>query len=249
MAQPVIQRKLANVQVKEFYHDLFVDTQVKHFELMCTPYVKVGAADRVVDVGGGCGFFAAAVTGLLGIPTRVIDLDDTSIEQCKKLGIEAIQSDALQPPVFGDESVVCFNLILHHLVGPTDKSTAQLQGTALEAWRNQPVHLFVNEYIYDSYISNLSGKLIYVITSSRVLSSIGNLVARIIPSLKANTFGVGVRFRATAEWLNFFESRGWRVTSHTRGEEEFVSKARRFLFIKSCRRDSFVLQAKEMAHS
>lgn len=243
MTQPVTQRRLAQVQVKEFYHDLFVESQVKHFELMCAPLVKPEGG-RVVDIGGGCGFFAAAVTGLLGLPTRVIDLDNAAIEQCKEKGIEAVSGDALQPPVFGDESVICFNLVLHHLVATTEKATKQLQSAALDVWRDQPVHLFVNEYIYDSYVGEVSGKLIYMITSNRLLSYLGNLVAQVVPSLKANTFGVGVRFREAAEWAAFFDEGGWRVVAHIKGAEELVSPARRLLLIKSCRRDSFVLEAK-----
>lgn len=242
MTEVVVQRKLAQAQVSEFYHDLFVDTQVKHFESLCMP-LPVPGRDHVVDIGGGCGFFASAVTEQVGPPTRVIDMDAASIEQCRQKGIEAILGDALKPPVSGDEAVVCFNLILHHLVGATEAATQQLQGGALGVWSDKPARVFINEYIYDSYVGNLSGRLIYEITSSRVLSYLGNLVAKIVPSLKANTFGVGVRFRSTEEWVDFFERRGWSVVGHIRGEEEIVSPARRCLLIKSCRRDSFVLQA------
>ncbi len=202
-----------------------------------------------MDVGGGCGFFAAAVSKHLDLPTRVIDMDVESVSQCKQKAVEAIVGDALRPPVFGDESIICFNLILHHLVGSTEKATAQLQGTALNVWRDNSVRLFVNEYIYDSYIGDVSGRLIYKITSSRILSYLGNRVSQFVPSLKANTFGVGVRFRSASEWMDFFDQRGWRVLGHTRGEEETVSLARRCLLIKSCRRDSFVLQAKDSLKS
>ncbi len=34
MKRIVAQRKLAQAQLSEFYHDLFVDTQVKHFETL-----------------------------------------------------------------------------------------------------------------------------------------------------------------------------------------------------------------------
>ena len=41
-------------------------------------------------------------------------------------------------------------------------------------------------------------------------ASYGSIV---VPSLKANTFGVGVRFRAHGEWLRVFESAGYDVKS------------------------------------
>lgn len=242
MTEVVVQRKLAQAQISEFYHDLFVDTQVSHFEALCTPLPVQGPL-CVVDIGGGCGFFASAVTKRVGLPTRVIDMDAASVEQCRQNGIEAMVGDALKPPIFGDEAVICFNLILHHLVGANEAATQQLQGGALGVWQGKPIRVFVNEYIYDSYVGNLSGKMIYAVTSSRVLSYLANWVTKIVPSLKANTFGVGVRFRSAAEWVEFFEMRDWRVVEHIRGEEEIVSPARRCLLIKSCRRDSFVLQA------
>lgn len=240
MTEAVVQRKLAQLQVSEFYHDLFVETQVKHFKALCTPLPAHGPT-RVVDIGGGCGFFASALTELAGLRTRVIDTDAASIEESRKRGIEATLGDALTPPVSGDEAVVCFNLILHHLVGATESVTQQLQASALGVWRDKAVRVFVNEYIYDSYVGNLSGRLIYEITSSRVLSTVGRLVAKLVPSLTANTFGVGVRFRSAEEWVSFFEVRGWEVVGHLRGEEEKISLPRRCLMIKSCRRDSFLL--------
>ena len=108
-------------------------------------------------------------------------------------------------------------------------------------WSDLPVKLFINEYIYDSYIGTIAGRLIYEITSSKLLSSAGRFIARIVPSLRANTFGIGVRFRAHAEWTALFESLGYTVSAHRRGTEEKVSFPRRMLFIRSCRRDSYLL--------
>ena len=137
--------------------------------------------------------------------------------------------------------MACFNLILHHLVGHGERETSSLQMRALDRWKGNDVRLFVNEYIYDSYVANASGALIYGITASSLLSSLAGFVARFLPSLRANTFGVGVRFRSEKEWRRMFEAQGWRVSNYKRGKEEHVSLPRRLLLIKSCRRDSFVL--------
>ena len=67
-------------------------------------------------------------------------------------------------------------------------------------------------------------------------------IAKLSPSLKANTFGVGVRFRSHKEWCKLFESLGFKVVGTKIGEEEFVSLPRRLLLIKNCRRDSFLLE-------
>jgi hypothetical protein len=65
-----------------------------------------------------------------------------------------------------------------------------------------------------------------------------------MPSLKANTFGVGVRFRSGNEWTKIFDNSGFVVEAELKGEEEFISLPRRLLLIKSIRRDSFLLVAK-----
>ena len=118
-----------------------------------------------------------------------------------------------------------------------------MQGHALSVWHSTVHAVFVNEYIYESYvINNLSGWLIYQITSNSVLSGLSRFIAKFSPSLKANTFGVGVRFRSHKEWCKMFESLGFKVVGTKIGKEEFVSLPRRLLLIKNCRRDSFFLK-------
>ena len=130
-----------------------------------------------------------------------------------------------------------------HWVGRSEHETYKMQGHALSVWHLTVHAIFVNEYIYESYvINNFSGWLIYQITSNSVLSGLGRFVAKLSPSLKANTFGVGVRFRLHKEWCKMFESLGFKVVGTKTGEEEFVSLLRRLLLIKNCRHDSFLLK-------
>lgn len=173
---------------------------------------------------------------------RVIDTDPVSIDEAQAAGVEAICGDGLAPQQFGDEAIVCFNLILHHLVGDSELRTRELQQSALTVWRGRNVRLFVNEYIYESWFGDLSGWLIFQITRSRILSALGKGVAWFLPSLRANTFGVGVRFRSRAAWREFFEEAGFIVAAEVRGRDEIVSLPRRLLMIKSIRKDSFLLE-------
>lgn len=239
MADQTSQRGLDQERIANFYHDFFVKSQVEDFTEICLPEIDRGKV--VSDMGGGCGFFASAIARDLDIPVRVVDMDPVSVETARRSGIEAIRGDALEWKPARDESVACFNLILHHLVGHNERETSSLQMRALDGWKGNGVRLFVNEYIYDSYIGNASGALIYRITANSFLSSLAGLVARFVPTLRANTFGVGVRFRSEKEWRRMFEARGWQVSNYKRGKEEDVSLPRRLLLIKSCRRDSFVL--------
>lgn len=242
MAARFEQVTLGREQVSEFYHDVFVSSQVRDFDRLC----RVRGLPRqgvVVDVGGGCGFFAAAVRDAFGAPVRVVDMDPVSVERARALGLDARSGDALAPELQGDEALVCFNLILHHLVGGTDAATRALQLAALRAWRRPGVHVFVNEYVYESPLRGFSARAIFEVTSSRLLSAIARVVGRLVSSLRANTLGVGVRFRESADWRSLFEEAGYRVLAAERGEEETVSLARAVLLIKSCRRDSFLLCA------
>lgn len=235
-----LQKQLSQDQHAAFYHAEFVDLQLRHFQALCPAELHAGRA--VVDIGGGAGHFARALGERAGARVRVIDMDPVAVAACLASGIDARAGDALSPPRVGDEGVACFNLILHHLVGNDEAATEALQAGALGAWRGGVRAVFVNEYIYDSWLGDASGRLIFAVTASRALSAVASAVARFVPSLRANTFGVGVRFRSDAAWRAFFARHGLRVQAHERGPEEIVSLARRLLLIRSCRKDSYLLE-------
>lgn len=233
------QRLLGKDQLKSFYHNHFVDDQFRHFKMLSsdlTSSIKV-----IVDIGGGCGYFVSRLNDDFRFHGRVVDSDPISVKTCLANGIDAEIGDALNPCIKGDEDLVCFNLILHHLVGSSEEKTKILQKKAIQAWRGSANYIFINEYIYESFISNFSGRVVYEITKSKALSLFGRLVSFIVPSLKANTFGVGVRFRSNKEWIELFESSGFSVVRSIQGKLEPISFARRFLLIRQCRRDSFLL--------
>lgn len=234
-----MQRMLSDEQVESFYHDHFVEDQVRHFTALAGTRVGDGV---LADIGGGCGFFARRLAQVTGWKVRVIDMDATSVETCRRHSVDAVQGDALRPHVAGDEQIVCFNLILHHLVADSERGTRGLQIQALAAWRGHARAVFVNEYIYESYIRGCSAALIFGITRSRVLSRIARTLATFVPSLRANTFGVGVRFRDHEAWRGLFGAAGYEVKAVMRGDPEPISLPRRLLLIKCCRRDSFLLE-------
>lgn len=235
------QKLLTEAQLSEFYADNFVATQIRQFLEFTRG--RLPAAKAVVDVGGGCGHFAHAVQATTGATTRVIDMDAQALERCGRLygDVEAVHGDGIAPPRRGDEGVVCFNLMLHHLVGESDRATTDLQMRALTSWRGQAEYLFVNEYIYESP-ANISGRLIYEITSSRILSAIAKAVSKFVPSLRANTFGVGVRFRSNAEWVRLFKECGFEVVENRRSHYDKVAAPQRLLLIRSISIDSFLLK-------
>ncbi|NEX94000.1 hypothetical protein [Caulobacter sp. 17J65-9] len=233
------QRTLPAQVIGEFYHsDTSAADQVRHF-------LALSGEDRarvVVDVGGGCGFFARGLAARTAHSVRVVDTDPASIDACGEAGVEATQGDALSPPIAGDEQVACLNLILHHLVGRTDSETRRLQREALAVWRPQAEAVFVNEYVYTSLAGDFSAWLIFQVTSSRVLSALAALVGRVVPTLRANTLGVGVRFRNHQGWLRLFEDAGYEVKRFEAGDPEGVFAARRLLLIRRIHRCSYWLE-------
>ena len=237
-----MQKTLAANQLSEFYHNEFVEDQVRDFKA-CFYDVNKPITGVIIDIGGGVGYFAGAVKKELGNTVRVIDMDSLSVERCKKSGLEAEIGDCTKIKPKGDETIACFNLILHHLVANNERDTKKLQASAVRAWKGNARKIFVNEYIYESYIPNLSGWLIYQITSSRVLSAIGVAVSKLIPSFRANTFGTGVRFRSHQEWKQIFTHEGFSVTKAIIGRDEQVALPLRMLLIKNIRRDSFLLES------
>ena len=238
-----MQNTLNPDQVSAFYHSLFVTQQIEHFGLLLGKQMGSNQ-NTLLDVGGGQGFFALAARSVFGLHCRVIDTDPVSVSAAQAQGVEAHCENALNPTIRGDEGVVCFNLILHHLVGNSEQDTRALQSSAIHHWVKSDSLVFVNEYIYESYLENFSGSLIYQITKSRSLSALGAFVARFVPSLKANTFGVGVRFRSNAEWKRLFNEAGYEVVKEQLGEPKLVSAARRLLLIRDIRRDSFLLRSR-----
>jgi hypothetical protein len=232
---------LSKDSIIEFYHDQFVTDQVKSFTVLLDREIAHG--NVVVDVGGGYGYFAKAIRDGLGASVRVIDSDVQSVEHCRRNGLDAEIGDALAISPRGDEAIVCFNLILHHLVGRSARDTRSMQTKAISDWNSSSAKVFVNEYIYESPgIDGISAWLIWAVTSSKVLSLAGRAISTIVPSLRANTFGVGVRFRTAGQWIALFRSAGYEVVGHSRGQDEPVSLARKVLLIKHCRRDSFLLR-------
>lgn len=237
-----MQIRLSDVQIAEFYHDDFVEDQTRDFVSLLGDADGAGGKDGVtIDVGGGCGFFARRLARLTGRRVRVLDMDAKSVDACRNNGVEAVQGDALDPVIAGDERIATFNLVLHHLVAGSERRTRMLQSRALSVWRSQVDHVFVNEYIYESYVRRLSGSLIFLITRSKLLSAVAGVIAKFVPALRANTFGVGVRFRSHDEWRELFESAGFSVEATVKGAPEHVALPLRLLLIKHIRRDSFRL--------
>jgi SAM-dependent methyltransferase len=239
------QSTLNSDQLSKFYLNNFATRQSQHF-LFLTKEINIMRM-AVLDIGGGIGAFARALKSKSSMEVIVLDSDEEAVRICKEyksneIAINAVIGDALNPPRLDDVGIVCFNLILHHLVGKDEAETKELQKKALTYWRDKAQYIFINEYIYDSYILNCSGRIIYLFTSNKILSKIATLVGKFIPTLRANTSGVGVRFRAHKEWVKFFDECGYKVAGKVIADNDYVSPFLRLLLIDKIRTDSFLLK-------
>ena len=239
------QKRLSESQVAEFFHTEFEKDQVNDFESLLE---HIDIDGSIVDVGGGIGKFARLLAERRENKIRVLDIDARSVEIANQIGnarIEALIADATNPPFFGDENLVTINLILHHLVGETESATRDLQESALRVWHGKAKYIFINEYIYESFFGNVSGRLIYFITSSFLMSSVASFVSKFIPSLRANTFGIGVRFRSDSEWVEMFHRCGFELVDLRVGAREQISLPRRLLIISQIKRNSYLIRSEE----
>ena len=174
------QNRLSEAQVEAFLNTNFEEDQIAHFESLFEGK-EFDSSSVIVDVGGGVGHFAKLLSNKIANKVRVLDIDERSIKILKETctdRIEALVAGAHNPPIFGDEKIVTINLVLHHLVGSSERATIELQKNALEAWQGYTDYIFVNEYVYESFVGNLSGRLIYTVTSSKLLSSISFFVSK-----------------------------------------------------------------------
>ena len=148
------QNQLSSSQLSSFYHDLFVDKQVQHFGTIAVP--SADRAKTVVDIGGGCGYFSKAIEDAYHVASRVIDADPVSVEAARSLGVAAEVGDALRPAIRADDGIACFNLILHHLVGGSERDTLSMQVRAITAWRDGAFTAYHGYLIRDGVWSRLA---------------------------------------------------------------------------------------------
>ena len=236
----VEQRVLSKEQLSDFYIEEFVGEQKAHISRL----LKSDSPDlKVVDVGGGAGFLASALGEELGLTVTVWDIDAEAIRLARLKGVNAIEKNILTTIEKYSVDVMLFNLVLHHLVGSSNRETLATQKTALENAKCCTNTIIVHEYIYESYFfDGLSSYLIWLLTSSTSLVRLLAMIGKIIPSLNANTIGVGVRFNCKSGWRRLFQDAGFRIVNSIDCQREHVSFPRRILLIRNLYRTTFLLE-------
>ncbi|MEH6403899.1 MAG: class I SAM-dependent methyltransferase [Sneathiella sp.] len=156
-----------------------------------------------LDVGGGMGKFASAI--IEAIPRaqiKIVDPSSLAEKSCVKTsGLQFQRADFLNFETDERYDFIIFKTVLHHLVGPNEKTTRKFQIDALNKARhllNDNGVIIVEENFYESLGStDVTGRLIFEITRLK-------FIEKLVRMLKANTAGEGVRFRSTSSWEKLF---------------------------------------------
>ena len=173
--------------------------------------IRIRKLDYGLDIGGGIGTFSNAIINLNN-NIQSIDVVDPSelahlgfVENSKINLIKGYMSDISSEKSY---EFITANLVCHHIISNTNKDTFDAQVSFLKHAHTilKPGGvLFVEENIYESYfLEDISGRLIYEITSLR-------LFEKIIRKLGANTAGEGVRFHSDQVWRKIFAKAGFKI--------------------------------------
>lgn len=167
-----------------------------------------------LDVGGGNGLFADRL--LSNYPKSrgtVLDNSELLLAKNKSNSRKSLICDSVEhlAQLDGKYDLICFNWLLHHLVGNSYSETRQNMSAALEAvipllTPRGRVSIFENMYnglIFDG----LPSHLIFTLTSNQA-------IAGLTKKMGANTAGVGVCFLSHNQWFSTITKANFKILSY-----------------------------------
>lgn len=195
-----------------------------------------------LDVGGGNGVFADRLLeyypkskGTVLDNAQVL-LDKNQIDPRKTIICDSVENlDVIETKY----DLVCFNWLLHHLIGNSYSETRKNMFTAINAvipllTPHGRVSIFENMY-NGLAIDGLPSQIIFTLTSSKE-------IAGAIKKMGANTAGVGVCFLSQKQWIETISKTGLKLLKYTDDEKWTIPvKWRVFLHISNIRCGHFWL--------
>ena len=227
------QRILKRKALDAFDTNEGVAEQIAHFKL-CYEYNR-DSKFTLLDIGGGGGYFISALQREYpNMRATILDLDNLAIEKAASNGLNGIVGSVLNPPsqlTSQKFDVICFNLVLHHIIATKDSDTRKLQSLALfnaRAISSVGGSIFIHEICYEGrFFSGSSSAIIFHILTNALLSKMTLFISKYVPSLKANTLGVGVRYRAYDAWVKLIKLSGYNIAQECKSGKEGHSFVRR----------------------
>jgi Methyltransferase domain len=196
-----------------------------------------------LDVGGGNGVFADRLLDYYpNSKGTVLDnaqvlLDKNQINPRKIIICDSVENlDSIE----NKYDLICFNWLLHHLVGNSYSETRKNMSTAINAvipllTSRGRVSIFEN--MYDGLvIDGLPSRIIFTLTS-------GKAIAGVIKKMGANTAGVGVCFLSQKQWIETIGRTGLQLVKYTDDDDKWniPTKWRVFLHMGNTRCGHFWL--------
>ena len=129
-----IEQRILHRDALDVFHDSipFAFDEIEDFK-GCYNYDR-DSSFTLLDVGGGVGHFVLALQQEFpNMRATILDLDENAISKAKSNGLHAVVGSVLTPPPsipLQTFDVVCFNLILHHIIAENDRDTRKLQELA-----------------------------------------------------------------------------------------------------------------------
>jgi O-methyltransferase domain len=195
-----------------------------------------------LDVGGGNGVFADLLLNYYPkskgtvLDNAQVLLDKNQINPRKTIICDSVENlNSIETKY----DLICFNWLLHHLVGNSYSETRRNMATAINAVipllsPHGKVSIFENMY-NGLAIDGLPSRIIFTLTSSKA-------IAGIIKKMGANTAGVGVCFLSQQQWIETINKTELKLLQYTDDDKWPIPlKWQVFLHVGSIRCGNFWL--------
>lgn len=195
-----------------------------------------------LDVGGGNGVFADRLLEYYP-KSRGAVLDNSQLLLNKNVtnARKTIICDSVEnlSKLKTKYDLICFNWLLHHLIGNSYQDTRQNISTAISTvipllTDRGRVSIFENMY-NGLVVDGLPSILIFILTSSKA-------IAGFIKKMGANTAGVGVCFLSQKQWVRVLEKTSLNLLKYSDDDKWSISlKVKVFLHVGNIRCGHFWL--------
>ncbi len=168
-----------------------------------------------LDVGGGNGVFADRLLDYYpNSKGTVLDNSQLLLDKNQTNPRKTIICDSVKnlSAIENQYDLICFNWLLHHLIGYSYPETRSNMLTAIKAvlpLLSSQGRISIFENMYNGLIfDGLPSKLIFTLTSSKI-------IAGLIKKMGANTAGVGVCFLSQQQWIETISKTSLKLLQYT----------------------------------